>query len=578
MNGIHSRTPGSDTGKFPFPRLCRRAWPIPFAVVIVTLLQLLPATTALAAPLEIATDTLWEGSVEVNDEVRILKGATLLIQPGATVRFAGEPGGSGQPRARLVVNGVLVAQGTAAAPIVFTSAGKDPHAGDWAGIVLEHSREKTSRISHARIEYAATGITGSYAALRVENAIIRNNLTGILALQELSGSIFDSTISGNTLGISFYQSSAFQIENCTISGNRNGGIGCISGSSPPIGRSTIADNGERGVVCIQGSSPLLEGNTIRGQQRGIHVELQSKPLIIRNSITGNETGIWNEKYAFARIFENSIQRNGVGIFCNFASYPEIRGNNLDDNAKFSIVIGDNMSIKVEKLIPFRSGGKVFDATPTTPEVLPPRTRKFAPIIASEEGLVDARGNWWGVRTAAEMEQLGVDGNITVIEDFHDKPETFYLGKPYPRDRVRFSPWEREPVKETAPAPSPFAKIIGTVISSGNPVPGVRVHAYGSAAESFTGQGFTYSAPTAADGSYSLNVPQGSYFLFVKGPPPPFPYSEPGANAFFGAYGGNPVTVGAGATGTFTIEAARRTIPPAAPGGNREKSSVDGKTE
>jgi len=354
MNGTRRRTVRADEGKGSFFRVLTLAQQLLFAAFIVVLLPL--SARPAATPLEISTDTLWEGSIEVNDEVRVLKGATLLILPGTTVRFTGEAGGSGQPKARLVVNGVLVAQGTAADPIVFTSAGKEPRPGDWAGIVLEQAHEQTSRISHARIEYAVAGITGSYSTLLVENATIRNNLTGISALLELYGSLIDSTVSGNTLGLVYYQSSAFQVENCEFSGNRKGGIGCTMGSSPRVRRSTITDNGERGIACIQGSSPLLEGNTIRGHQRGISVELQSKPLIISNTITKNETGIWAEKYAFAKIFENTIRLNGVGIFCNNASYPEIRGNNLDDNERFAIVIGDNMSIKVEKLIPFRSRG------------------------------------------------------------------------------------------------------------------------------------------------------------------------------------------------------------------------------
>lgn len=540
--------------------ICHLTLSLPTLFAAFVALSLLPlsASPAVGAPIEITADTLWEGTINVNDEVRILKGATLLIQPGTMVRFTAAAGGSGQPKARLVVNGVLVAQGTAADPIVFTSAGKDPRPGDWAGIVLEQAHEKTSRISHALIEYAVAGITGSYSTLRVENATIRNNHTGISALLELHGSLFDSTISGNTLGIVYYQSSAFQVEDCEISENRKGGIGCTMGSSPRVRRSTITDNGERGIACIRGSSPLLEGNTIRGHQRGISVELQSKPLIIGNTITKNETGIWAEKYAFAKISRNSIRRNGVGIFCNNASYPEIRGNNLDGNERFAIVIGDNMSIKVEKLIPFRSGGGALDAPPAIPEVLPPQTKRFAPFPAGEEGLVDARGNWWGTKALGEMEKLGEGGNISVIEDFHDKPDTFYRDKVYPRDRVQYSSWEHQAVPDTNPPASAFARIRGKVLFGDNSVPGVRVHAYSNADDSFKGQGFTYSAPTAADGSYFLNIPGGSYFLVVKGPRPPFPSAEPEAGAYFGSYGGNPIQIAPGTSTSITLQANRKT--------------------
>ena len=45
------------------------------------------APAADGATLDIATDTVWRGVVDVEREVRVLKGATLLIQPGTTVRF-----------------------------------------------------------------------------------------------------------------------------------------------------------------------------------------------------------------------------------------------------------------------------------------------------------------------------------------------------------------------------------------------------------------------------------------------------------------------------------------------------------
>ena len=91
----------------------------------------------------------------------------------------------------------------------------------------------------------------------------------------------------------------------------------------------------------------------------------------------------------------------------------------------------------------------------------------------------------------------------------------------------------------------------------DPAPGVRVHAYPEAGESFTGPGFTYSAPTAADGTFTVNLPSGSYFLVAKGPRPPFPSVEPGTGDFFGLYEHNPVAVGAGSAANVTIRVDRK---------------------
>ncbi len=94
-------------------------------------------------------------------------GAVLTVPAGTTVTFATSP------PAALVVGtqepGSLVAQGTSAAGIMFTSAATSPAAGDWGGIVL--GPQSTSTIAFATIDYAggpgANGISDT-AALTVE--------------------------------------------------------------------------------------------------------------------------------------------------------------------------------------------------------------------------------------------------------------------------------------------------------------------------------------------------------------------------------------------------------------------------
>jgi hypothetical protein len=93
--------------------------------------------------------------------------ATLTIEPGVVLRFG--PGASlrietfqGESPAK----GALVAVGTPARPIVFTSAAAAPAAGDWLGIWFGGLADARDRIEHARIEYAGgTSATGSSSCL-----------------------------------------------------------------------------------------------------------------------------------------------------------------------------------------------------------------------------------------------------------------------------------------------------------------------------------------------------------------------------------------------------------------------------
>ncbi len=85
--------------------------------------------------------------------------AVLTIEAGVTVRF--------EPESRLFIGdspgrlGALVAEGTAAAPIVFTSAAAAPAPGDWVGLLFDGSSPSGNQLSHVVIEYAGGNSTTS---------------------------------------------------------------------------------------------------------------------------------------------------------------------------------------------------------------------------------------------------------------------------------------------------------------------------------------------------------------------------------------------------------------------------------
>ena len=95
------------------------------------------------------------GDLRINPLPGVLTPATLTIEPGVALRF--KRGGilhvalgTGDTAAL----GVLVAVGTAAKPIVFTSAAATPAAGDWLGIYYGQIPDPANRIDFARVEYA----------------------------------------------------------------------------------------------------------------------------------------------------------------------------------------------------------------------------------------------------------------------------------------------------------------------------------------------------------------------------------------------------------------------------------------
>jgi len=506
---------------------------------------------------ELQEDTIWEGVVDVGSVTTVASGATLLIMPGTTVRFAAASReGQGQPKAALVVRGTLVAQGTTARPIVFTSAAAQPAAGDWLGITFENANERPNRIANARIEYAQTGLSGGMSLVGLEHALVRRNDVGVVAGRDLNGILFEVEVTENRQGVVFDQSSALLVENCRIANNREGGVLCLQGSSPRVINSEIAANGAFGVSCVQGSSPRIEGNAIRDNRDGVRAELKSRPAILNNDIVGNETGIRAEKLVVPIVTGNVISGNRVGIYCNYSGYPEVHENNILDNSLFSLVLGDNQSIHVEKLIPYRSMGKFFDKAPES-ESLPPQTRKYEPFTATDQGIVDARGNWWGEKVTREMAAAGEDGNISAVEDVRDKPDTEYNGVKFPRDRAAFAPWAAAPIPGAGRPLKAYSGITGKVVAGKNPVAGARVHAYRTAEGGFRGEGLVYSAPTGEDGRFTLYLAPGAYYLLAKKPTPGFPSAEPATGDAFGYYGASPVAVGPGSWREVTLQTVRR---------------------
>ena len=97
-------------------------------------------------------DSISEGRLDVDGKTQV---ATLTVEPGVTIRFKTD----GILNVQVAQNtypatGALVAQGTATAPIIFTSAAAQPTAGDWYGLYFEGLLDPMTQLDFVRVEYA----------------------------------------------------------------------------------------------------------------------------------------------------------------------------------------------------------------------------------------------------------------------------------------------------------------------------------------------------------------------------------------------------------------------------------------
>lgn len=95
----------------------------------------------------------------IDTEIEINNSSVLTIEPGAIIRF----GANGSLVAGYGTNATILANGTAANPIIFTSSAALPAAGAWKGLVFYDKTLNNSILNYCQILYAGSSTT--YGAL-----------------------------------------------------------------------------------------------------------------------------------------------------------------------------------------------------------------------------------------------------------------------------------------------------------------------------------------------------------------------------------------------------------------------------
>jgi hypothetical protein len=218
---------------------------------------------------------LMADTAEVFDDIIINNGATLNISAGTVMQFTG-------PYA-VIVEGTLIAQGTANERITFTSYDPDPyddftsHKNSWKGIIFDKtlSTNDSSILSHCVLEYAKS----------ISEAMDR-------AADYSGGAIFSNHFS------------KFRIENCIFRYNAavfGAAITLFNNSNPLIYGSLFYENYAKtngSVICVVNSYPFIYNNTMTDNkltaydgnyQPGAIFTFRSKPFLVNNIIRRSHT-------------------------------------------------------------------------------------------------------------------------------------------------------------------------------------------------------------------------------------------------------------------------------------------------
>ena len=194
-----------------------------------------------------------ESSFSMSPQTSVAAGglSTLTIEAGVTIKFQPAAAGNIWSLGLGASNGALpanifpvrlIAQGTAAQPIVFTSSAATPAAGDWTGIEWHGGPATGNVLSHVRIEYAGgdSGTVGFGCGAADNDAalIIRNWRPDDVFITDttISDSAAGGIVSGwqaDANGPSLVGTNTFtNVAGCRVARWRDGNGSCPS--PPPI--------------------------------------------------------------------------------------------------------------------------------------------------------------------------------------------------------------------------------------------------------------------------------------------------------------------------------------------------------
>jgi RHS repeat-associated protein len=383
----------------------------------------------------------WSGAVAVEGDVIVPEGVTLTLLPGTTLEFPAvlDAAYSGEDPARseLIVHGNLIALGTAALPIRLGAAGSAAEGeGSWGGILASGSL----RLRHVTVEHARSGIrhrseAGSTEVV-IDHCLIRHHArNGIDISAAGSASIFvdigASEIAENGgSGIVLDASGATALLRAAVRGNTihdnremglEGRVGGTYGNprlAAAIGGNILSSHGQCGIQCVtqgEGWSDLtVDGNVITRSGIGMGLSCASAApdtvLVISGNTLSDQTHGMRIAAAYtslAPIIANNVVRHhtGDGIRCALSAAashplaPRLSGNQVFNNGARGIHLHCNATAELV-------GNGIYE-------------NGACDLYNDGAAAVDARGNWWGIKTTEVMGSGSHPRNLAAIFDAFD---------------------------------------------------------------------------------------------------------------------------------------------------------------
>lgn len=303
-------------------------------LLLILLLLPLPAEALLhyQGETSLYQDTVWEGEVLVDGILTVAMGATLEIRPGTRVRFTRFDSNADQiGEHEIFIQGRLIARGTAAAPIIFTSAEENPRPGDWGALNMMMSEERPNLLEHCLVEYGYRGFHAHFSAAELRHSQFRFNQRAA-QFQESDVLIDDCLFAYNFNGLQF-RDSTVKLLRSKIQHN-NWGIRALYVNLQL--EDSLISNNRINAVSLRDSEFVLLNSQLSNNRKGLYLQ-RSRGSVRGNRIDSNlEHGIYLED-SLVDLSHNLIADNGrAGIKVQNAG-GEVVNNQIFANHQLTVV-------------------------------------------------------------------------------------------------------------------------------------------------------------------------------------------------------------------------------------------------
>lgn len=280
-------------------------------------------------------NTVWQGKIHIDGQVKLAPEARLIIMPGTVVEFSKlDSNHDGIGENGILIQGALVAKGTKQQPILFRSAEKEPQLGDWDSINILGSDQQQNLIEFCQVEQAYRGLHFHFSTVAVTNSVLRHNYRGI-QFQESVVELRDNQFYGNKSGLQCRDSDVVLLRNQFFA-NTNGAN--LYRLNLQARANTFANNQWDGLRIREGAA-TVEENMMIGNRFGLQVSDAVFGRFNRNLLTANiESGQALRNTDNIETSANAIIGNGLNGLIIRDARGQISGNLISDNGERGIGI------------------------------------------------------------------------------------------------------------------------------------------------------------------------------------------------------------------------------------------------